>query len=283
MIIKGKHLKVIPENNSFFKLSVSKTKTFQTCKKKYLFNYIKKLPTQERDYHVFGKFLHLVLELFYKDIINKYVGPDNVLMKKSFNAALLSAMDKDPKQFKDKLTPEQKKECFEILKLYLIKRQNDRQKNIVPTVIAVEKPFNIDIDGKVLLNGFIDLVKIDSDGVLHVADYKTSKSSKYLKKDFTQLKTYAYVMCLEDPNLELVRCSYVMLRLNFEEVTKEYKRKEIMLMENEIESNSELIQSEKLFRASPGPLCNYCDYLHLCSEAKEKLKIIDPNFGEINW
>jgi ATP-dependent helicase/DNAse subunit B len=50
-------------------LSVSKAKTFDDCKAKYKFCYIQKLPRIDRDFHIFGKFLHSTLESFHKTII----------------------------------------------------------------------------------------------------------------------------------------------------------------------------------------------------------------------
>jgi RecB family exonuclease len=273
--IKGKCLKIVPEEHNLFKLSVSKAKTFKSCKRKYLFNYIEKLEKKEWDFQIFGKFLHQVLENFHGEIITGYVGPDNVLMKRSFNKALI--------EYKDKLTKDQRLECFEILKLYLVKLYEDRKTNVLPTMICVEKDFNIEVDGKILINGFIDVVQRDVDGVLHVADYKTSKSKKYLKNDFMQLKTYAYAMCLEDPDLQRIRCSYVMLRHNFDSIVTEFDRDEVLEMEKEFEEYAKIIQEEKLFRATPSPLCKYCDYLGNCPEGKDKMGISDGNFGEVSW
>ncbi len=286
MIIKGKHLTVLPDNYDIFKLSVSKAKTFKQCKRKYKFGYIDKLPKKKQDFQIFGSFLHQVLEYFCGEIISGYNGPDNVLMKKSFDKALNTLiLDNKPEEgtYKDHITKEQKTESFEILKGYLVKRFNDRKKEKLPTFLHVEKPFNIDIDGNVLVNGFIDLIQTDLDGVLHVADYKTSKSKRYLKNDFMQLKTYAYAMCLEDPNLEVVRCSYIMLRFNFESIVVEFKREDVMTMEKEFEEYAELINKEKLFRATTSPLCGYCDYMEKCPEGRQKVGLVDSNFGEVSW
>ena len=46
-------------------LSVSKVKTFDDCKAKYRYTYIEKLPRKEWSFHIFGSFLHLVLEEFH--------------------------------------------------------------------------------------------------------------------------------------------------------------------------------------------------------------------------
>jgi RecB family exonuclease len=275
MIIKGKLLKAAPDKqkSNLFALSVSKAKTFKTCKAKYRFQYIEHLPKKEWEFQIFGSFLHEVLENFHQYIIDGSKDPDNIVMSKAYKAAL--------EIWGKKLTSDQKKQCFEILKGYLTIR--NKSQNNLPEVIAVEKPFNIELDGQILLNGFIDVVQIDSDGILHVSDYKTSKHKKYLKNDFMQLKTYAYSLFLEDPSLDIIRCSYIMLKFNFDTIDVEFTREEAMEMEKEFAEYSELINKERLFRASPGPLCNYCDFLGSCQEGMDKTGVGKVKFGEMDW
>jgi CRISPR/Cas system-associated exonuclease Cas4 (RecB family) len=276
---QGKFVKILPQDRrNYFHLSVSKTKTFKQCKAKYHFNYIQKLPRKDWEHLDFGSLLHEALENFEKAIIAGNKEKYHILMKKCFSSALKNW---------PKITQDQKKEAFDILSSFLKKRINC---NSVP--IAAEKEFTIDIGNNILLNGFIDLVKMDPDGVLHVGDYKTSKSGKWLEKDYLQLKTYAYAMCLEDPNLELVRCSYIMLKLDFEEIKFEFSREEAMTIEQDFRDYTTEIAEEKLFRPSTGPLCPYCDYSEHCpdglkwikqAEERNNKKTGTKKFGETEW
>jgi small GTP-binding protein len=72
------------------------------------------------------------------------------------------------------------KECKETFLVYLKILSEQKKNNTLENVIACEKEFNLNIDNKVLLNGMIDRIQIDPDGVLHVGDYKTVKNKKYL-------------------------------------------------------------------------------------------------------
>lgn len=255
-------------------LSVSKVKTFLQCKAKYKFSYIDKLPKKEWDYHIFGKFLHEVLEFFHQRIIEGYNGPDHSLMKEIFDKSLKGTWG-------HKMTLEQKKECHQILSKYLLKRS--KEKETLPTTLHVEKSFNVLVDNTLLINGFIDVVQRDLDGVLHVADYKTSKDKKYLKKDFFQLKTYAYVMCLEDPTLEKVRCSYIMLRHDFDPIEVEFSRNDVLEVEKYYLDKAADIRKEKLYRPNPSPLCGYCDFLSECDTGQQKMGIVKKSFGKTDW
>jgi DNA-binding protein YbaB len=68
-IKKASILKQASDSSLNFKLSVSKAKTFEDCKAKYKFSYIEKLPKKDWDFHVFGKFLHAILEEFHLQLM----------------------------------------------------------------------------------------------------------------------------------------------------------------------------------------------------------------------
>lgn len=270
-----------PEDLKCFNLSVSKAKTFESCKAKYKFSYIDRLPKKDWDHLVFGKFLHEILEVFYKKRIDGDLAtPNHLLLSSSWKHAF--------NNWKSKLSKEQITEAKTICEKFLFKIAKTKPQ---PTVLAVEKSFNVIIDEKILLVGFIDRVQLDHDGLLHVADYKTSKSKEYLKKDFFQLLTYAWVMCLEDPTLQKVRTSYIMLKHGFDSIEKEFERDEIMELEAKILNYYDQIDEERLFRPNTGPLCPYCDYADdsICPEgfkAAERYGKKPPEhttFGKDTW
>lgn len=256
MIITAKVLSDRKLSQADFNISVSKAKTFTDCKAKYKYCYIEKQPRKEWDHHKFGKFLHEIFENFYNA---KKINPAQSIedLAGSFYEQSL------PNYI---LSDEHKQEALSILNAYINNYKEQSNKDILPSVIGMEKPFNIDIDGKILLNGIIDRVQVDYDGVLHVADYKTTKEKKYLKNDYFQLLTYAFALMLEDKTLDSIRASYILLRHNCEFMTKEFTRDEVMEVEGKFKKYAEDIYAEKLWRASPTPLCGYCDYLELCSD-----------------
>ena len=265
------------------KLSVSKVKTFDSCKAKFKFSYIEKLPKKEWDFHVFGTFLHDVLETFHKLLIsekaNKAKDSWALFMKKCFHDSI--------EKFKEKLSVEQKKEAFSIIQTYLDLMKRDFENGILPDVIDAERDFYLIINEKVLLNGFIDRIQIDHDGVLHVADYKTTKDKKYLK-DFFQLETYAYILFLSDPDLQKIRASFICLRHDISYITKEYSRKDVEHIGQKYLDYADSIDQEKLWRPQPQFLCKYCDFVENCSAGENflvKKGMLDkaPKFGIGKW
>jgi len=262
-------------SNSDFRLSVSKTKTFLGCKKQYHFSYILKFPKKERDYHVLGSMTHKVLENFHNLYISGSDLPFNKGMSKSFKEAYA--------EFESKCTPEIKKESFNIIDNYLKIIYTQKDHPLSGNVIGCEKSFSIPIKENIILNGFIDRIQLDPDGVLHVGDYKTTKNKKYLVNDFFQLLTYCYALLLEDPSLEKIRASYILLKHNFEYVTQEFSREEVLKIKDKYINYADAILAEKEFEPNPTILCGYCDFLDDCIPGKQQVNKKQPINGEIDW
>lgn len=258
--------------SNLFKLSVSKSSTFQSCKAKYKFVYIQKLPRKEYTYHLFGRFVHRILELFHLLYINGSDLSYQAGMSQAFNEAML--------EFKGKITKTAKEEAFDILNKYI--KTLDKNYNIVSSVQNVEENFNLSINDNLILTGMIDRVQLDSDGTYHVLDYKTSKSKIYLKEDTLQLLTYAYVLYKKYPDLKKVRVSYIMLKHNCEFLTKEFSLEEILTIKNIYEKFADNINKEVEFQPNPTKLCEYCEFSSICESGKEFINKL-YKIGKTKW
>jgi RecB family exonuclease len=261
-MIKLELLDTKPEKNeNTLNLSVSKLKTFLSCKAKFKFSYIEKLPQKDKDFTIFGKFLHDILESFHKIYVTDEFQPLNKVMQKSWNASR--------EKYKDKVTDEQLKEAWNYCLEYLKIQAELIANNKMPKFLSAEKEFNLNINDTILLSGFIDKVERDQDNVIHVSDYKTSKSKKFLASDFFQLKTYGLILALENPEIKTVRCSYIMIKHNFEYLTQEFSVDELMEVPKYYLENSLLIKKESAYKPSTSILCNWCDYLENCVDGSK--------------
>lgn len=267
---KQLNLPQIPDVMKELRLSVSKTKCWLSCRKQYEFLYILKIPRREFPFHTLGKAIHLVLELFHSDCLNGSILPLNKIMANAYKTAM--------EQYGSKLLPASRKEVFDMADIYL--ERITENKELIKSVVSVEKNFSVDIGNKVILNGMIDKVQKDPDGLTHILDYKTTKQIKYVKDDWFQLLTYAYIMYLEDPSIERVRGSYVMLRHNHNLLTKEFSLPEILDVKKLYEGYAKQIIDTTLYPANPTRLCEWCSALDHCDEGK---KFLGMNTGETNW
>jgi putative RecB family exonuclease len=255
-----------------YKISVSKAKTFESCKKKFKFNYILKLKQKEFLFFDYGKMLHMVLEDFHRALMLDPNLNKSKVMGKCFKEAR--------KKYGGKLSEDDIKEAYRTIDEYLQILANEQTP---AEILDVEKEFKVEIEGVVSLIGMIDRVQKDPDGVLHVLDYKTSKNMKYYEEDFFQMLTYAYVMLLEDPSLKTIRCSYMFLRHGFKCITKEFGPEDILVMGKEFVDYAAAMQSEKEFPANPNFLCNYCGFLPHCVEGLASTMPKIKKNGETSW
>lgn len=261
------------------RISVSKAKTFNTCKKQFEFSYILKFPKKERDYHFFGKFCHAVLEIFHNYYVEGCLLPYNIAMNDAFKAAW--------SEYKNHMTPEMKKECWTIIDKYLRIITKDKANNLPFNVLACEKKFELPIAENVVLNGAIDRIQLDADNVVHVADYKTTKNKKYLTSDWFQLLTYAYTIVIEDPSITKIRASYILLRHDFEYITTEFDIKQIMSVKDQYVEYAKQILAETEYQPTPSMLCGWCDFLEHCPQGREKANSNQMQshkvYGEVSW
>lgn len=258
-----------------FRVSVSKTKTFVDCKAKFKFCYVEKLPRKDWDFHVFGKFCHSVLEDFHKTYIEGCLLPYNITMGDCFKKSLI--------EYKGKMTAEMKKDCWVIIDNYLKRVSSEKNNGHPANVLFVEKRFELNVGENIVLNGAIDRIQLDDDGVIHVGDYKTVKNKKYLKNDWFQLLTYAFVIMSEDPTIEKVRGSYILLRYDFEYITAEFTKEQVMGIEQKYIDYVTQMLTEKEFKPNPTALCNFCDYQNFCPEGKTKAFGNNNVYGEVGY
>jgi len=253
--------------SEILRLSVSKVKTFQSCKLKYKYLYLDKRQRKEFDFYTFGKFCHKVLEDFHKI----YINGDDPPLNKSMSVCYKNALS----EFS--LTNDMKAECRIIIDKYL--QQISKNKSSIKNVLACEKNFDFHVSNNVSLNGMIDKIQIDDDDVIHLIDYKSTKNKRYLENDWFQLLTYAYTIYLEDPNLEKIRASYVLLRHDFEHITKEFNIKEVLEVKDKYLQYADEIMKEKEYKANPTSLCSFCDCYDICPSGGSGFS----KYGEVNW
>lgn len=176
-------------NKDKFLLSFSATETFNTCQRKYYYNYIMKLPKKHWPWLTFGNFNHLVLEKFHNYIIffkkKKLSYDKKALMKRAF----LSALRKSARLANSGQSVMMSTDQISAAKILLQKYYKKIDSN-EPDVLSTEKYFEIDLGDNIILRGYIDRVDRIGDNAFKITDYKTSKASFKINKT-AQLAIYA--------------------------------------------------------------------------------------------
>jgi len=258
-------------NTNEMRLSVSKVSTFADCKAKFNFNYNLRLPKKTWEHHTLGKLVHKVLEDFHLEYLNGCKDTFNVVISRSFKSAY--------EEYKADVTPDMFKEARSMIDEYL----KLTYKTGLPNVLSCERQFSFPVADNVVVNGAIDRIQIDPDGIIHVCDYKTAAKKKYLVDKFFQLETYAYVVYLENPDVKFVRASYIMIRHGYEYITRDIDVDIIKQIPQKFVDYANAIVAEKEFKAHPTPLCDYCDFQAICPKSFKKYDPTDVNAKMKAW
>ena len=150
------------------KVSVSSTKTYLQCGRKYRYQYIDKLPQKPPAEHLhLGKFVHAVLEGFHNALMEDPELDWATQMTSQFKIEL-ARQNKDNTGLEYPLLPESKIKAHQMLVTYLGMLRKDG----MPPVVENERGFTIDIGDDVVVRGFIDRIDRDADGTHTINDYK---------------------------------------------------------------------------------------------------------------
>jgi len=244
--------------------SVSQLQTYESCPKKYMYNYIYKIPSKPRHYFDFGTSVHEALEFLSGDFDKKLSKPKlYTLGVKYLTNGWISKGYESAKQEK-----EYYKKGLNIIKEFIEKETKLRKQN--RQTIGLEKKFFIDFDGRKLM-GYID--RIDKvDGQIEILDYKTSNSmsnSKDLEKNM-QLLVYSLASEAHQDIKKFPKTVGLWYVLHDKIITINPKKEHTIEIKKRVLEQIKKIEN-KNFTATPTNFgCTYCDFNKICPDSISK-------------
>ncbi|OGC46539.1 hypothetical protein A2V49_00645 [candidate division WWE3 bacterium RBG_19FT_COMBO_34_6] len=229
-------------------MSFSQIDTYKICPLKYKYSYVLNVPVPPNHALSFGITIHDTLRDFHSKLLFKAVSLSELLDIYEKNWQPLGYVDEDHRKI-------QFEEGKKLLEKYYEQNKNDKT---IP--FALEKTFNLKIDG-IKFYGRIDRIdKLDS-GV-EIIDYKTgaTKTQEDVNKD-DQVAFYA-IAAKEALNLEPKKLTYYFIESGTKISTTrspeqlEQKKKDVTEVIGEIKKGK--------FDAKSGLHCNWCDYNNIC-------------------
>lgn len=236
-------------------LSASRVKTYQQCPRKYYYTYIEKLPRKEWDHFDLGTLAHGVLEHFHENFKSDKDDSSGLktLMKNAFQKQW-KIMEKEKKLPADILL-----EARDLLKEYLDTLETH---GIGSEIISLEERFNIPLNDKYSIQGVVDRLDKDSDGIYHIKDYKTNKNKKYMEP--FQLQTYGIYLLDKFPDVKRFRGSYVMLRFGGMLIPYDFTIEDVKKVKRQLVEYADQITEEERWITKPSRLCDWCDFKGPC-------------------
>jgi len=138
--------------------------------------------------------------------------------------------------------------------------------------IELRVAFDLDSKGQYKMQGFIDRLGRDEEGTLWIHDYKTSsrKMSEEDVKTEDQLALYQ-IGLLQNPKYgakEKIKLIWHFVAFEKDQVVGERNSKEIAWLKEKYISKIQTIEKAKSYPTKPGVLCQWCEYLTVCSDGK---------------
>jgi len=249
--------------------SHSRIETFEQCPLRYKYKYIDKIKTEiERSIEAFmGSMVHETLEKLYKDLRFMYIDTleelieyydkiweknwtdSIVIVRKDFSAENYKAMGE------------------EYIKGYYRKYYPFDQAKTV----ALEMKVSIDLndDNRYLLQGYIDRLATDGNGIFEIHDYKTSSSlppDDKINED-RQLALYSMAVKKMYPYAKKIYLIWHYLHFN-QEIRIEKTDEDLEVLKKKIIEQIDAINSATEFPAKESALCDWCEFAPICPRKK---------------
>jgi RecB family exonuclease len=229
-------------------------RVFDTCRLRYRYQYLDRVPARLRPQDTAGSLLHRVLcDFFSKVPVEERTGDRLIGLFEAGWDAL------SPRYLRMEVVERLRESALEQLRLFA------QTEDLGAEPFAVEPYFQVEMGPGVTLFGRVDRIDEEEDGSLHLIDYKTGADEKEV--DARQLRLYA-IMAEESLGKPVTRLSFWYLdsgKTSTVEFTDEDRRKarlELMAAVDEMDQVSE-------FPANIGRHCDYCPYLYACAERDE--------------
>lgn len=264
--------------------SYSRINTYFTCPAQFQFRYIDRRPSQVAEgVELFlGSRFHETMEYLYRQIPQSVPSVNAIVdyFKKHWENQLQAALQKQKERgFKETLRIVQEGQTVEdyfqkgllfVENYYHQYQPFDQDKT---EGIEIKVTFNLDPKGLFKMQGYIDRLGRDDEGTLWIHDYKTSsrKMSEEDVKTEDQLALYQIGLSQHSKYGPHEKIKFIWHFVAFEkdQVVGWRNPKELDWLKEKYISKIQAIEKAKNFPTKTGILCQWCEYLTVCSDGQK--------------
>ncbi len=160
---------ILKDMVSKISLTPTKLNSYLTCRRKFMYNYVLRLPGRKTQHIVFGNCAHKALEDVYLHYMENKKFPGFDLFKKSFRREL---------EFQG-VSDAVKSMCLSRLDTLSGWYKRESRTPVMPC--SLESELAVSFPEGFIFKGKFDKVEIEKDGTVKVVDYKTGKPDKHVK------------------------------------------------------------------------------------------------------
>ncbi|MBU0682854.1 MAG: ATP-dependent helicase [Candidatus Omnitrophica bacterium] len=151
-------------------LNPTSLNNYVTCRRKFLYDNVLRLPGRKNQHLVFGNCAHKALEEVYLNFMKTEVFPDFNFFKEAFKNEL---------EFQG-ANNQIKKWCLDKVDV-TIRAWYEGESRFPVMPVDLENKLEIVLTGGILFKGTFDKIELETDGSIRVVDYKTGKPDKHIK------------------------------------------------------------------------------------------------------
>lgn len=247
--------------------SHSRLEKFEKCPKAYEFRYIKNMPESFGTIETFlGRAVHSTLEWAYTERDRRGVPPTGKELESQFLSTWATGSPQEMRVVKKSISAASYKAQGQEMLRSFDRRVLAKDKT---ETIALEKEFRLALSGGTTFTGVIDRLARDSDGTVHVIDYKTGSSRNIVAPDQSRQMHVYGAWASEEHGATRVG-------LRVEDMQGEralshtWTTASRAALISRLESQIAEVSHARKFPAVTSPLCGWCGYRPHCSEGRSR-------------
>ncbi|MBX5465233.1 MAG: PD-(D/E)XK nuclease family protein [Clostridia bacterium] len=246
-------------------LSTTRLEVWRTCRRRYLFQYVQRLPARTTEPLWIGRLVHRVLERL------ATLPPGERTAGTAFE--LLDRLwPEEPERegvFADPNREEAARRRARSMLAGWAARERERLRPD-SRLFGLELPLSLPLGDGLAFTGRVDRLEW-RDGGLELVDYKTGRASgpAVLRRS---LQAVGYAWLVEQVLGRRVERVTFWFLASDRLVSLPVDREACAALPGELRADGRAILSEEVYPARPGPACRWCDYLALCPEGQESVR-----------
>jgi RecB family exonuclease len=236
-----------------FKLSSFRLRVFRQCRRRYMYQYVERIPTRPSPYNTMGAHVHTALKTFFSLEATAERTPETLV------DLLLESWQHNRAGFAD-LADEERWRQRALSQMRTFAQMHD----LTARPFLLEEYFEAPVNSNLTLLGRIDRVDEDERG-LHVIDYKTGRRPEEV--DAEQLHIYTIIL-ERSLGRQVARASYLYLDDGSVWSVEPSRADLDASLASALKAYEDML-AERDYPPVIGKYCSFCDYQQICPQREE--------------
>jgi putative RecB family exonuclease len=257
--------------------SHSRISAFESCRRKYAFRYVEKVPSDWESVEAFlGKRVHEILERLYHHLSRHGRPPSLAQVHARYRRDWHEQWHPQVRIVRDENDAEHYLRYGEQCLAHYYRSHYPFDQG---ETVAIEQNLQIALDseGRYQMRGIVDRVVRTREGAYEVHDYKTSGSLPPLSRLAGDRQLALYQIGLQQTYPKAQEVELVWHYLGFNKTLRvRHSSEQLAAVCRDTMARIDTIEAAREFPAQPGPLCRWCEYAELCPAAGGRSRLDSP-------